>query len=169
MCCIEFASMGWAIGAAIGVALGAKEPPPDNIPHEEQTVINDDEQEKKVPVVCITGDGSLLMAGQEITVAIQEKLPVIFIILNDSALGMVKHGQKLAGAEPIGFELPKIDYCDFAKVLGAYGERVFSPEDLEAIDFQEVLERPGPTLIDVRIDAEEVPPMDTRMKILQDK
>jgi len=176
--CIEFASMGWAIGAAIGVALGStkhrknrKNDAPHNVSfYEERTLVDTNKKkEKTIPVVCITGDGSLLMAGQEITVAIQEKLPVIFIILNDSSLGMVKHGQRLAGAEPIGYELPKIDYCDFAKVLGAYGERVYSPKDLEEINFEEVLKRPGPTLIDVRIDAEEVPPMATRMKILQDE
>ncbi len=164
--CIEFASMGWAIGAAIGIALEANKPPPDDTPGKAQTILGSNRQEKNVPVVCITGDGSLLMAGQEITVAIQEKLPVIFIILNDNALGMVKHGQQMAGAEPIGYELPEIDYCEFAKVLGAYGERVFSPEELAAINFTEILERPGPTLIDIRIDAEEVPPMASRMKVL---
>ena len=47
------------------------------------------------------------MNGQEITVAAELGLPVIYIVLNDGALGMVKHGQRLAGAEPIGFELPR--------------------------------------------------------------
>ncbi len=158
--CIEFTSMGWAIGAAIGIALGANKPLPNNISCEKQA--------GKTPIVCITGDGSLLMAGQEITVAIQEKLPIIFVILNDSALGMVKHGQQLARAEAIGYKLPEIDFCKFARVLGAHGERVFSPEDLAAINFKELLDRPGPTLIDVRIDAEEVPPIASRMKVLQE-
>ncbi|GMU46047.1 MAG: acetolactate synthase [Porticoccaceae bacterium] len=68
---MEFASMGWAIGSAVGVALAC---PGD-------------------PVVCLVGDGSMLMAGQEITVAIQEMLPVIFVVLNDRGYGMVRHGQ----------------------------------------------------------------------------
>jgi acetolactate synthase-1/2/3 large subunit len=59
---IGFASMGWAIGAAVGVAAGAK----------------------GKPVVCVTGDGSMLMSGQEITVALQHNLNVLFVVLNDS-------------------------------------------------------------------------------------
>jgi acetolactate synthase-1/2/3 large subunit len=141
---LEFASMGWAIGAAVGTALGC----PGN------------------PVVCITGDGSLLMSGQEITVAIQEKLPVVFIVLNDSALGMVKHGQRLAGAEPIGFELPTVDYCAYARALGASGYIIRSPQDLLALDVRALCEEAGPTLLDVRVDPREVPPMGIRMKVL---
>ncbi len=149
--CLEFAAMGWAIGASIGAALGAKE---------------NSEGEKETPIVCISGDGSLLMTGQEITVAVQEALPIIFILLNDSSLGMIKHGQLLGGAESIGHELPEIDYCAFAKVLGAYGETVHSPEDLAKLDYKEMLHRPGPTLIDVYIDKNEVPPLASRMKVL---
>lgn len=142
--CLEFASMGWAIGAAVGTALGA---PGD-------------------PVVCITGDGSLLMSSQEITVAIQEKLPVIFVILNDAALGMVKHGQRLAQAEPTAFELPEINYCDYAKAMGVPGYLIHSPQDFLTLDIEAMCQRRGPTLLDVRIDPEEVPPMMTRMRVL---
>lgn len=142
--CLEFASMGWAIGAAVGAALGC----PGN------------------PVVCITGDGSVLMSGQEITVAVQERLPVIFVILNDSALGMVKHGQRLAGAEPIGFELPEVDYCALAKALGAAAFIIRSPQDLLDLDINAICKRAGPTLLDVRVDPEEVPPMRTRIRVL---
>jgi acetolactate synthase-1/2/3 large subunit len=143
--CLEFASMGWAIGAAVGTALGA----PGN------------------PVVCITGDGSLLMSSQEITVAIQEKLPVIFVILNDAALGMVKHGQRLAQAESTAFELPEINYCDYAQAMGVPGYIIRSPQDFLALDIEAICQRQGPTLFDVRIDPEEVPPMQTRMKVLR--
>jgi acetolactate synthase-1/2/3 large subunit len=136
--------MGWAIGAAIGIAEG----------------------NRKCPVVCITGDGSYLMNGQEITVAATLGLPVLFVVLNDGALGMVKHGQRLAGAEPIGFELPQVDYRALANALGIPGHVIRSPQDLEALDFDAILSRPGPTMLDVRIDAEEVPPMNVRMKTL---
>ena len=142
--CSEFVSMGWAVGAAVGTALGT----PRN------------------PVVCITGDGSLLMSGQEITVAIQEHLPVIYVILNDSALGMVKHGQRLAGSEPVAYELPDIDYRAYAKAMGAEGHIIRSPQDLLDLDIAAICSRTGPTLLDVRIDPEEVPPIGTRMKVL---
>ncbi len=141
---LEFASMGWAIGSAVGTALAS---PGD-------------------PVVCITGDGALLMNGQEITVAIQEQLPVIFVVLNDSALGMVKHGQRLAGSERIGFELPRMDFAAFARSMGSAAYTIHSPQDLLQLDADTLCNRQGPTLLDVRIDPEEVPPMKTRMRVL---
>lgn len=141
---LEFASMGWAIGAAVGTALGYRES----------------------PVVCITGDGSWLMSGQEITVALQEKLTVVFVILNDSALGMVKHGQRLAKAEPTGYELPKIDYAGIAEAMGISAHRIQTAEELSALDIGEIVQRCGPTVLDVRIDGEAVPPMRSRLKVL---
>ena len=141
---LNFAPMGWAIGAAIGVARGN----PDN------------------PTVCITGDGSYLMSGQEITIAAQEKLSVIFVILNDSVYGMVMHGQRLAGAEPIGFNLQVVDYSRLVKAMGIPGHIIESPEDFDSLNFDEILTRRGPTLLDVRIDREEIPPMVNRLQTL---
>lgn len=141
---LEFAPMGWAIGAAVGIARGN--------PHG--------------PVVCVTGDGSYLMSGQEITTAVDEKLPVIFVILNDHAYGMVMHGQRLAGAEPVAFELTHVDFRRMAESMGIAAYVVDSPADFDRIDFDAMLARKGPTLIDVRIDREEVPPMMLRLKTL---
>ncbi|MGE3295836.1 MAG: thiamine pyrophosphate-binding protein [Porticoccaceae bacterium] len=143
---MEFASMGWAIGSAIGVALGC---PGD-------------------PVVCLVGDGSMLMAGQEITVAIQEELPVIFIVLNDSAYGMVRHGQKLTGGESIGFKLPNIDFAAFAESMGVPGYVIRSPDDLQKLNPLRLCGRNGPSLLDVRIDGNEVPPIGLRTRIIKD-
>lgn len=141
---MNFAPMGWAIGGAVGTALG----------------------NRAVPVVCITGDGSLLMNGQEMTVALAEKLCVVFVILNDAALGMVKHGQRLAGAEQIGVELPKVDFRLLAESMGIPGHVIRTAEDFDNLDLDAILRHPGPTVLDVRIDKEEVPPMGLRIKIL---
>lgn len=139
-----FGAMAWAVGTAVGTAFGC----PGH------------------PVVCLTGDGSFLMSGQEITVAVQEKLPVIFVVLNDQALGMVKHGQRLGGGEPIAFDLPPVDFALMAKAMGAASETIHTIEELKALDIEEISQRSGPTLLDVYIDPEEVPPMGTRMKTL---
>jgi acetolactate synthase I/II/III large subunit len=141
---LEFAPMGWAIGAAVGVARAN----PD------------------CPVVCITGDGSYLMNGQEITTAAEEALPVVFVILNDHAYGMVMHGQRLAGAEPIAHELTHVDFRKVAEAMGVPGYVVEAPTDFDHIDFPTMLGRKGPSLIDVRIDRNEVPPMIMRLKTL---
>ena len=108
----------------------------------------------------------MLMNGQEISVAVAEKLTVIYVVLNDHALGMVKHGQRLAGAEPIGFELPPTDFASMAKAMGAEGFALRQPEDFDSLDIPSLLERKGPTLLDVHIDPEQVPPMSLRMRVL---
>jgi acetolactate synthase-1/2/3 large subunit len=141
---MNFASMGWAIGGAVGTALA----------------------NRAVPVVCITGDGSLLMNGQEMTVALSEQLSVVFVILNDSALGMVKHGQRLAGAEQVGVELPPVDFRMMAESMGIPGHVIRTAKDFESLDLDAILRHPGPTVLDVRVDKEEVPPMGLRIKIL---
>jgi acetolactate synthase-1/2/3 large subunit len=141
---MNFASMGWAIGGAIGTAKG----------------------NPNVPVVCITGDGSMLMNGQELSVAVAEGLNVIFVVLNDQSLGMVKHGQRLAGAEAIGCTLPPTDFAMLARALGAQGFTLRSPEEMDELDINALCTRKGPTLLDVHIDPEAVPPMNVRMRVL---
>lgn len=142
---IEFASMGWAIGVAIGAALASRDQ----------------------PVVCITGDGSLLMNGQEITVALQENLPIVFIVLNDAALGMVKHGQRLTGAEQTGFSLPQVDFAMLAQAVGVRGVSIRCPQDLLELVADENWWRQGPLLLDVHVDKEQVPPIFSRTNILK--
>ncbi|KIH78163.1 hypothetical protein GFER_00840 [Geoalkalibacter ferrihydriticus DSM 17813] len=140
-----FGAMGWGIGAAVGTAVGC--------PTE--------------PVVCLTGDGSWLMSGQELTVAVMEKLPVIYVVLNDQALGTIKHGQRLGGAEPVGFELPPVDFAQMARAMGAVGLNIHTMEDFDNLDFDALCRRSGPTVLDVQIDPEEVQPMGFRMKTLE--
>jgi len=141
---MNFAPMGWAIGGAIGTAAANRD----------------------VPVVCITGDGSMLMNGQEISVAVAERLTVIFVVLNDQALGMVKHGQRLAKAEQIGCDLPPTDFAMLARAMGAVGHTIRGPEDLGVLDMGTICARKGPTLLDVLVDPDEVPPMNVRMRAL---
>ncbi len=137
-----YGSMAWAIGAAIGSAVG----------------------NPKAPTLCLVGDGSYLMSAQEITVAAQQKLPVVFLVLNDAALGMVMHGQKLGNQESIGWELNTINYAGVAQSMGINGIVIDTPQQMEKINFNELFQRNGPTLLDVRIDRDEVPPMGDRIK-----
>lgn len=141
---IDFAAMGWAIGAAIGATLA----------------------NRNRPVVCITGDGSLLMNGQEITVALQHNLPIVFIVLNDASLGMVKHGQQLTGAERIGFELPCVDFAMMAQAMGVKSVTIRCPQDLIDLDTGSYFLEQGPVLLDVHIDPEQVPPIISRTNSL---
>ena len=142
--CLEYGSMGWAIGSSIGTAMANK---------------ND-------PVVCITGDGSMLMSGGEVTVALQENLNVIFLILNDTEYGMVKHGQRIGSGEPIGYTLTPVDFVEWGKSMSIPGYHVRSPKDFKKLDIEYIVNTPGPTILDIYIDPEEVPPMINRLKAL---
>ena len=142
----EFAPMGWAIGNAVGAALAR---PGD-------------------PVVCITGDGSMLMSGQEITVAQQLGLPVVYIVLNDARLGMVAHGQQLGGGEQIGSELPQVDFRRMAEAMGIRAYLIQTPQDLMNLNIPGICQQRSPTLLDVRIDRREIPPIGRRIQILRE-
>ncbi len=141
---MNFVPMGWAIGGAIGTAAAN----PDD------------------PVMCITGDGSMLMNGQELSVAVAEQMTIIFVVLNDQSLGMVKHGQRIAGAEQIACSLPATDFAALARALGAEAHTIVSPQDLLDLDIEAICERKGPTLLDVHVAADEIPPMSVRMRVL---
>lgn len=149
-----YGTMAWAIGAAIGGAFAQKRE------------VDDDPDAEILPHVCITGDGAYLMSGQEITVAAQHNLPVVIIVLNDAALGMIKHGQQMSGAESIGWELNDISYAKMAEAMGIKGIEVRDPTHFDGLDLSSIFDLQGPVLVDVRIDPEEVPPMGSRVKTL---
>lgn len=140
-----FGSMAWSIGAAIGSCVA-------NPAH---------------PTICIVGDGAYLMSAQEITVAAQENLPILFFVLNDAALGMVMHGQKMGNAEDIGWPLNEIDYAALAESMGIRGITIEHSKELDTLDYTALFRATGPTLIDVKIDRDEVPPMGQRVQDLK--
>ncbi len=132
-----FASMGWAVGAAVGMAMGAA----------------------PAPVICLTGDGCYLMSAQEITVAVERRLPVIFVVLVDRAYGMIQHSLRRAGGEPVALPVPPVDFCGMAKAAGADAHVLRRPEDFEKLDYPALCAGTGPTLLEIHIDAEEAPPL----------
>jgi acetolactate synthase-1/2/3 large subunit len=134
-------TMCWGIGAAIGATIG----------HRRRTL-------------CICGDGSMLMSGLELTVAVEQKLPVTYVILNDSGLGMVRHGQRLGGAESIAHEIAPVRFDWLAKACGAQGMRVERIADLDAVPEPWLAaDDEGPAVIDVHIDRNVVPPIGDRV------
>lgn len=144
---MDFASMGWSIGGSIGVAFA----------------------NRNRPVVSIVGDGSFLMYGCEFSVAVEHNLNIIYVILNDQALGMVKHGQRLGGGEPICHTLPEVDFAMLARSMGAKGFIIKSLQELVNFSNDKRHYQAGPCILDVRIDGEAIPPMGTRMKTLTEK
>jgi acetolactate synthase I/II/III large subunit len=134
---VGFASMGWAIGAAVGMAMGAK----------------------NKPVIGITGDGCFLMNGLEISVAVEQRVPVIFVVLVDLAYGMIKHSLRRTSSERNDLPIPAIDFCQMAKSVGADAYVIRNTEDFAKLDYQAICNRRGPTLLEIHIDPEAAPPI----------
>lgn len=88
------------------------------------------------PVVCFTGDGGLQMNIQEIQFIVREHLPITVILLNNAALGMIRHFQEMyfdcnyfQTMESGGYTVP-----DFEKIATAYGLNYFKIDELEDIN-----------------------------------
>jgi acetolactate synthase-1/2/3 large subunit len=137
-------SMCWAISSVIGAAVASGN-----------------------RIICITGDGAMLMSSLELTVAFEHHLPITYIVLNDSGLGMVRHGQKLAGDESIATQITKVRFDLLAKSCGVEAMRVEGLADLNQVPTAWLGDRSsGPKLIDVRIDPNAVPPIEQRITAL---
>ena len=87
-----------------------------------------------MPVVCITGDGSIQMCIQELSTAKQFGLPLKIILLNNGYLGMVRQWQEMFYSRR--YSQTYMDSIpDFVKLAEAYGHvgiRVEKPEDVES-------------------------------------
>ena len=140
----NFGCMSWAIGAVVGA-----------------TIVD-----KSRLSVCITGDGSFLMSGKEILTAKTENLPIVYVIMNDGIYGMVMHGQRIAKAEPIAYQLPSVNYKKMAESMGIEAYTIAEPEDFNILNIDTILKNKKPVLLDILIDQEEVPPMKLRLNTL---
>ena len=106
-------------------------------------------------VVCVSGDGSLLMNLQELATAVEEELPVKVVLLDNASLGMVRQQQDLfwggrRAASALGGAL---DWELVARGFGVAARSVGQPDELgDAL--AETLAEPGPALLRVGIARE---------------
>lgn len=127
-------TMGFGLPAAIGAALAH----PDR------------------PVICFTGDGSLLMNIQELAVAAEEGVDLKLIVMNNGALGLVNQQQDLFyGGRRVACEFR--GRVDFARVAAGFGIRAVDlaggVEGEQAL--AEAMRGPGPVLVNAPIHAHE--------------
>ena len=100
-------------------------------------------------VVAIVGDGSFLMCIQNLAAAVQEKIHVIVVVINNFCYGNVAERQKTYyGGRLFGCQLNNPDFAQVAKLFGAYGARVEYPEDF-AEALKNALDTDLPAVIDV--------------------
>ncbi len=118
------------------------------------------------PVIAIVGDGAFLMNGMELATAVNYDLPVVWVILNDARLGMVYHGQKMSKGRLVASTFKRVDFVKIAEGLGAQGMRIEKPGEINKAMMDEIIASGKPTVLDVIIDAEEPPPLKSRMASL---
>ena len=108
-------TMGFAIPAAIGAAIAK----PDH------------------KVIAVVGDGGAQMTSEELVVAVEERLPITFVVVNNHALGMVN--------TPI----TSPDFVKLAEAHGMKGVRVPDSKKLDAA-IAKAIKAEGPVLVEVR-------------------
>ena len=136
-----FLSLGLAsMGAAVAGVVGGKLAAPDKV------------------VVALVGDAAFAMNGMEVHTAVNHDIDAIWVVLNNSGHGMVYHGERMVLDRHLNaciFEKP----LDVAGLATAMGARAFVADSVHSFReaMRAALESKGPTVIDARIDPEEVP------------
>src|SRR4051795_8992270 len=107
-------------------------------------------------VICLAGDGSLVMTCQELATCIAHDIPVKVFLMNNGVYGMVRQWQELfwdgryssidMGGTP--------DWVKLADAFGATGMRVTHKDEVTDA-FKTALETEGPVLVDVHVTREE--------------
>ncbi|MBZ0262156.1 MAG: acetolactate synthase 3 large subunit [Hyphomicrobiales bacterium] len=123
-------TMGYGLPAAVGVQMA----------------------HPKALVVDIAGDASVQMTMQEMSTAVQYRLPIKIFILNNQYMGMVRqwqqllHGNRLS--ESYSESLP--DFVKLAEAFGCVGIRAEKPAELDD-KIREMIKTPHPVLFDCRV------------------
>jgi len=120
-------TMGYGIPAAVGV----------QVAHPEALVID------------IAGEASALMTMQELSTAVQYRLPIKIFILNNEYMGMVRQWQELLhnGRYSSSYSEALPDFVKLAEAYGATGIRASDPAELDAAIIK-MMETPGPVIFD---------------------
>jgi acetolactate synthase-1/2/3 large subunit len=123
-------TMGYGLPAAVGIQAAH----PDSL------------------VIDIAGEASVQMVLQEISTAVQHKLPIKIFILNNEWMGMVRQWQELLHGERYSHtyseSLP--DFVKLAEAYGGLGLTCDHPDELDA-RIREMIDYDGPVIFDCRV------------------
>jgi pyruvate dehydrogenase (quinone) len=113
-------------------------------------------------VVAFCGDGGLSMLLGDLITAVSYELPVKLVVFDNERLGMVKLEMEQVGLPEYGTKLKNPDFAAVATALGLTGIRVTRPDEVDSA-VQQAFATPGPVLLDVLTNADEValPPTPT--------
>lgn len=122
-----------AMGYGLPAALGAKAALPERT------------------VVTVVGDGCFQMCGLELATMVQEKLPVVVIVVNDGSLSLIKAIQQRRYEERyLGVDLLNPDFARFARAYGVASWRATDDASFETA-LREAVALGAPALVELRI------------------
>ena len=84
------------------------------------------------PAVAVTGDGAFGINAMEVNTAVRHGAPIVVIVSNNAAWNIERYDQDENYGLVVGTELDGNDYAALGRALGAHGERVTDPSELEA-------------------------------------
>jgi acetolactate synthase-1/2/3 large subunit len=134
-CC----SMGYDLPAAIGACIGSK----------------------RKSIVCLAGDGSIMMNLQELQTIYGNNLPIKIIILNNSGYSSIfqTHKNFFNGIEVGASPKSGLTFPDFSKISSAfnipYYKCIRNDEDDIKINIQSTLNENGPAILEVILDEDQ--------------
>ena len=103
-------------------------------------------------VVSWNGDGCFLMNGQELATAVQQRLPIVFVVIDNGMYGTIRmHQERTYPARVLGTGLANPDFAALARAYGAQGHTV-GTTDAFAPAFERALAHDGPSLVHVKLD-----------------
>ena len=129
--------IGWGkstqLGYGLGLAMGAKMARPEKL------------------AVAVMGDYAFGMVGMDFETAVRERIPILTIILNNSAMGIYDADRFPVANKLYGTKYLTGDYAKVAEALGAFSEKVENAEDIvPAIERAKAVNSSGlPALVEI--------------------
>jgi acetolactate synthase-1/2/3 large subunit len=143
----QLAPCSGAMGYGVPAAIAAKVVHPDRV------------------VVCVSGDGDFLMSGHELAAAVQERLAIVVLVVNNGMYGTIRmHQERQFPGRVIGTDLVNPDFVAWAHAFGAHGEVVTRSEEFPAA-FERALGQGTAALLELRVDSEAITPRQTLSEI----
>ena len=107
-------------------------------------------------VVAFAGDGCFMMNGQEFATAVQYRLPIIVLLVNNGTYGTIRMHQEMRHpGRVIGTDLVNPDFAALARAYGGHGETVRKTDEF-APAFERAVQSGKPAIIDIHLDPEAI-------------
>ena len=127
-------SMGHAIGAAIGLKIANPEK----------------------NVICVTGDGSFMMSGMEISEAVKQNINITFIVVNNSSLGRARIYQEMTDGKVISTTYMDNNFTQISNAIGAKAIRAENFEEFKKA-FDKMKDESGVKVIEALVEKNDCP------------